>query len=108
MRHPFLVALFITVLLFTGYFAWRSSGAMKPPPETVTPTVPAKPPSDTRSVAVLIAAAQQQYDDGDYDGALATLEKAKEKDPRNPQVAKLIARATTAKESEERTTKRRQ
>ena len=114
MRHPFLVALFITVLLFTGYFAWRSSATMQPPAETVAPparTVPATPAAPAvmqKSVPELITMAQQQIDDGDYDHALVTLGQAKQKDPANQQVAKLIARATSAKETEERIQKRRQ
>ena len=112
MKHPFLAALFLTVLLFVGYFAWRGSGATKPP-ETATPTpsVPAAPvaPDLTgKSVPELIAAAQQQIDEGDYDQALATLAVARKKEPANQQVSKLIARATTAKATEERITKHRQ
>lgn len=113
MRHPFLAALFITVLLFTGYFAWRSSGEMKPtetvaPPPRTVPATPAAPAVTQKSVPELLTMAQQQIDDGDYDHALVTLGQAKQKDPANQQVAKMIARATTAKESEERIQRRRQ
>jgi hypothetical protein len=107
MRHPFIAALFITVLLASGYFALRGRNMSPPaatappsaPPAVVPRTTPASPLPALADMSVdqLLVRAQQETDRGDYDEALRTLRVAHQKDPQNQQIADLTEKALEAK-----------